>query len=1194
MMAFLGAGFFAGINAASTDMQLSCDTYLDEQNCFDLEVMSTLGLTQDDIDAILQVKGVSEAVGTYSENVMVGIYDGEEKVKLMSIPEDSTINQLHLLDGKMAENADECVAPQSLLEITGKEIGDQLEITETLEEDEESSFRYTSLTITGVIESPLFVFRSSGNNERSTGAVADYLYVPQSNIVEDYFTEIYLTVDGAAELDCFGDDYENLIEQEEVLVKAIADTREAARYDQLTGDANAEIDDAQAELDDKTAEAQQKIDDAQKELDDAQQEIDDGRRELDSSRAQAEREFADAQKKIDSAETQLAEGRRAFAAQEKEAKKQRAELVAKRTSVSEQLAELRQTRKETAETLDYLQEQRLELADGIAQYQAAISTYKAQLEQAQAVREQVGNVDLDELDAQIAQLRAGIAQIEEKKAEFETQLEQALAAREQLLETGMDTTELDAQINQLTAGLAQIEEQKAGYDAQLEQAVTVREQLDNIDLAELDEQIAQLTAGIAQAEEEKAGYDAQLEQLDAGIAQAQSGLTQLDSGIAQAESGLVQIADGIAQIDSGLASGKAQLASAQQQLDSAKRQLANAKNSAYAEMNEAARKLVDGQAEIDDGKIELATQKADFDKEIADAQKEIDEAREKVGDINLPTWYVLTRDGNSGISSFDQDSTNLKKIGFTFPLIFFLVAVLISLSSMTRMVEEQRGLIGTFQALGYSGGQIASKYLIYAATATISGSIVGELICMRTLPLIIWGIYESFYYVPVFFTPIDWYYGLIGLIACAGCIIGATAAACCKEVRRTPAHLMRPKAPDPGKRVLIERITPLWKRFNFSQKVTLRNLFRYKKRFFMTICGIAGCAALITTGYGLRDSIVALIPLQYDDVMHYDMIAVAGTDISEDEFADMAEELRAEPVVSDAIEIHAESIKIVTDGGKAQELELFVPSDADAFQGYISLLDTATDAELTLSGDAVMLTQQIAEILDVSVGDTISLRREDGTKADAVVGAIVHNYLSHYAFLSKDGYQSVFEKTADNNAFVVHTAEPSGADVDALTKKLNGDSRYTTVSATQAAKDSVNDRFGMLDQVVWILIVAAAALAIVVLYNLSNINISERIRELATIKVLGFYDVEVYQYNTRESIVLTLLGTLLGLAGGNWLTNFILKTMEMQGIVFEPTVAWKSYLLAGVLTIVFATVINCSTYFSLKKINMVEALKSVE
>ena len=555
---------------------------------------------------------------------------------------------------------------------------------------------------------------------------------------------------------------------------------------------------------------------------------------------------------------------------------------------------------------------------------------------------------------------------------------------------------------------------------------------------------------------------------------------------------------------------------------------------------------------------------------------------------------MLTRDGNNGISSFDQDSSNLKKLGFTFPLIFFLVAVLISLSSMTRMVEEQRGLIDTFQALGYSGGQIAAKYLIYAAVATISGSIIGELVLMRVIPQVIWGIYHSFYHVPHFTTPIDWFYGPIGLLACAGCIIGATAAACWKEVRQTPAQLMRPKAPNPGKRVLIERITPLWKRFNFSQKVTLRNLFRYKKRFFMTVCGIAGCAALITTGFGLRDSIVALIPLQYEDVMHYDMIAVAGTDVDEEAFADMAQELRQESVVRDALEIHAESIKIVTENGKTHELELFVPSDAEAFRNYISLLDTESEEELTLSGDDVILTQQIAEMLQVSVGDSISLRQEDGTRADAVVGAIVHNYLSHYAFLSKEGYEKLYGEAAGDNAFVLHMTQTTGEAVDAFTRQLNNDSRYTAVSDTQSAKDAVDDRFSLLDQVVGILIVAAAALAMVVLYNLSNINISERIRELATIKVLGFYDMEVYQYNTRESIILTLLGTLVGLGGGRWLTNFILKTMEMQGIVFEPTVAWKSYVIAGVITIVFATVINFMSYFALKKINMVEALKSVE
>ena len=743
----------------------------------------------------------------------------------------------------------------------------------------------------------------------------------------------------------------------------------------------------------------------------------------------------------------------------------------------------------------------------------------------------------------------------------------------------MDTTELDEQIEQLTEAIAQIEAEKAGYDAQLEQL--------DAGIQQAEEGIAQIDAGIQQAE-------AGIAQIDDGIKQAEDGIARIDDGISQAKNGLTQIADGIRQIDAGLASGKVEIQQAEAELSAAKRELATSKSKAYAEMDKAEQELDEGQKELEDGIEELAIQKADFDKQIADTQKEIDEAREKVGDINRPAWYVLTRDGNNGISSFDQDSSNLKKLGFTFPLIFFLVAVLISLSSMTRMVEEQRGLIGTFQALGYSGGQIAAKYLIYAAVATISGSIIGELVLMRVIPQVIWGIYHSFYHVPHFTTPIDWFYGPIGLLACAGCIIGATAAACWKEVRQTPAQLMRPKAPNPGKRVLIERITPLWRRFNFSQKVTLRNLFRYKKRFFMTVCGIAGCAALITTGFGLRDSIVALIPLQYEDVMHYDMIAVAGTDVDEEAFADMAQELRQESVVKDALEIHAESIKIVTENGKTHELELFVPSDAEAFRNYISLLDTESEEELTLSGDEVILTQQIAEMLQVSVGDSISLRQEDGTKADVVVGAIVHNYLSHYAFLSQEGYEKLYGEAAEGNAFVLHTTETTGEAVDAFTRQMNNDSRYAAVSATQAAKDAVDDRFSLLDQVVWILIVAAAALAMVVLYNLSNINISERIRELATIKVLGFYDMEVYQYNTRESIILTLLGTLVGLGGGRWLTNFILKTMEMQGIVFEPTVAWKSYVIAGVITIVFATVINFMSYFALKKINMVEALKSVE
>lgn len=1141
LMALLGAGFFAGINAASVDMQLSCDRYLDEQNCFDLEVMSTLGLTEDDVAAVLEVDGIADAVGIYSENVLVDIGDGDEKVKLLSIPDDSTINSLYLIDGEMAQKANECVVPQSLLDITGKQIGDTLTITETLDadEEEESSFRYTELTITGVIQSPLYIYASSGSNERSTGAVADFLYVPQSNITEDYYTEIYLTVDGAIDLNAFEDEYETLIDNTEVRVKEIADEREQARYDQLTGEANAEIDDAQAELDEQAAEGEQKLAEAQQEIDDAQRKIDDGRAQLNTSRVEAERQFAAAQDEIDSGEASLKQARRQYRTQEATAKKTRSELTEQRKSVKAQLEEAQQQRPEVEQTIAQLEQQRTPLADAVTQYQQAVDTLTTQLDEAQALRKQLE-------DAQTGQEQPG-------------QTEQPEQAQT---------------------------EDEADEPEQPDQEIPT--------IAELDAQIEQLTAALAQTKEEQAGYTEQLTQLDDGLTQAKAGLTQLDDGIAQAKAGLTQIDDGIAQIDSGLSSGKAQLEAAEQQLSSAKRQLASARAEAYAQMRDAERELDDGQAELDDGKEELIVQRADFDQQIADAQQEIEDARAKVGDINKPTWYVLTRDGNTGLSSFQQDSTNLKIIGVTFPLIFFVVAVLISLSSMTRMVEEQRGLIGTLQALGYSGGQIASKYLIYAATASISGAIIGELICFRILPTIVWNIYCSFYHIGTFYTPIDPFYGTIGLVVCAGCIIAATGAACWQSVRRTPAQLMRPKAPTPGKRILLERITPLWKRFNFSQKVTLRNLFRYKKRLLMTICGIAGCAALVTTGFGLRDSIVALVPLQFDNVMHYDVLAVTDTTLSQDEFDEVFDMLQDDSAVTGCMQVRAESVKIVTQDGATQELNLFVPQDTASFSSYISLLDTTTEEDLTLSGDGVMLTQQVAELLGVQAGDTISLRREDGTKADVTIRAVVHNYLSHYAFLSPEGYEAAYQEPADSNAFLLNTADASQTELDAFTTSLNRDDRFTSVSSTSAGKDAVNDNLSMLDQVMVILIGAAAALAIVVLYNLSNINISERIRELATIKVLGFYDIEVYQYNTRESIVLTLVGTIVGLFGGRWLTSFILKTMEMQGIVFEPTVALESYVISAVITIAFATIINFSTYFSLKKINMVEALKSVE
>lgn len=1136
LMAFLGAGFFAGIHAASRDMQISCDAYLDEQNCFDLEVLSTLGLTQDDVDAVLAVEGISAAAGVYSENVRVDIGDQDEKVKLLSIPEDSDINALVLCEGEMAQKENECVVPRSLLDFTGKNIGDILTITETREDGEKSSFVCTELTITGVIESPLYVYSDSGTNERSTGAVADYLFVPQCTIAEDYFTELYLTVNGALELQSFDSAYDALIDRAQLRVKAIAEERQQARYDQIAGDAQTEISDAQDELDDKTAQAQQEIANAQDKLTQAQEDLDSGWRELTQSRLEAQRKFAEAQEKIDAAEKQLEQAKQSYRVQAAAAKQTRAQLEKQRTQLQEQLSGLQQQRAETAQMLESLQQQRAETAQ-----------------------------TLEGLQNQRTQLAAALIQVQAALDACSVQLEAAEQTRAQQEAAGEDTTQIDEQIVELRTSQKEWEEAYSGYELQLNQ----------------------LDSGIAQTQEG-------LTQLDDGIAQAQDGLAQLDSGIAQIQDGLAQIDSAVKKIDSGLQSGQEQISSAEKQIVSAKQSLARSKTTVASQLEEARQELIAGQTEIDDGKTELAVQQADFDGQIADAQAELDKARDEVGDINLPTWYVLTREGNSGLSSFSQDSENLKRVGVTFPLIFFLVAVLISLSSMTRMVEEQRSLIGTLKALGYSRAQIERKYLVYAASASVSGAIVGELVGFQTLPRIVWGIYEVFYTLPAFYTPIDPVYGAVGLTACAGCIVAATGVACWGELRHTPAQLMRPKAPNPGKRVLLERVTPLWRRLNFSQKVTLRNLFRYKKRFLMTICGIAGCAALVTTGFGLRDSLRLLLPLQYDTVMHYDLIAVTDSNLTRGEFSTLTDELGQNRSVESCLSICAESIKIVAADGGTKELELFVPSDAQALEQYISLRSTQDEEQVTLSGDSVVLTEQIAGQLDLSVGDTVSLRREDGTKADVTVGAIVHNYLSHYAFLSKEGYEAAYGEVAEDNAFIINAVEMDDAQSDAFAAEFNRDDRFTAVSSTRAARAATDSRLSMLNQVVVVLIAAAAALAVVVLYNLSTINISERIRELATIKVLGFYDMEVYRYNTRETVLLTLIGTVLGLACGRWLTAFILLTMEMQGIVVVPVVEPLSYVLAAVLTILFASAVNFMTYFSLRKIDMVEALKSVE
>ena len=584
------------------------------------------------------------------------------------------------------------------------------------------------------------------------------------------------------------------------------------------------------------------------------------------------------------------------------------------------------------------------------------------------------------------------------------------------------------------------------------------------------------------------------------------------------------------------------------------------------------------------------------EQKITEAENELNskkqEADEKISYIKEPKWYILDRNSNAGYVSFIQDTKSIANIGKVFPIVFFIVATLISLTSMTRMVEEQRMQIGTLKALGYNQIQIMGKYIIYASLACIIGSIMGMCVGFVTLPAIIWNMYMMMYQMTCDISlDFNWKYGGIGLILISICIIGATIYSSLKELKSSPAQLMRPKAPKAGNRVLLERITIIWKHLNFSQKVTIRNIFRYKKRVLMTIIGILGCTSLIVTGFGLKDSIKAILPNQFENVFNYDMQINIKDEIEEQEREQFISKLQNKEEINKIVETYMTSAQAIN-GNVEEDVQIIIPKDS--FEGLINIRDAKTKENMELKDDKIYLTDKAAQLLNVKEGDVITLKDNNDIEYKVQISDVVENYVSHYMYMSKATYEKICGQKYETNVILTQNVDLTTEQEDKLATDIMNQEETSTLTRTSTIMQTLDDMFKSLDFVVLILIISAGLLAFVVLYNLANINISERIRELATIKVLGFYDNEVYNYIGKETMILTAIGILLGLIGGYCLNYFIMGTCEINILRFSKIIHPLSYIYAIVITAMFTIIVNIATYFSLKKINMIESLKSVE
>ena len=986
VMAFLGVGFFAGMRAASPDMVDTIDQYYKESQVYDIKILSTLGLTNDDIDALSEIDEIENTVGTYETEGKIEIDNKEIITKIMSVEK---LNKPILLQGNLPKTQNECVVEDSFLTANHKSIGDTIEVeAEKTKNDEGEEVEYLNkniLKIVGTVKSPLYISRDRGTSSLGSGKIDYYIYVPKENIkANEIYTNIYIKLKNSENYTTSSEKYEEYIAEVKEKIEAIKEEREKARHDKLVDIATRKVKEAEEKLNENKQNAQQQIEEAKQEIENGKNKIEKAEVKLNSSKKEADTKFKSAYNQIQMAKESIFQNETQLNQKEQEAGQQ-------------------------------------------------------------------------------------ITELEIKKQELQTQFD--------TIENNL--TQLETQYNQIK---------------------------DNPNISEEQKQM-------------------------------------LENKIQMLKQSKQTIKAGIEQINNGITTGKQEIENAKTQLQNAKNELTKkekqyeaTKTATYSSLENAKIEIEKSKTELEKGEKELEEKQEEFKDKIADAESKLIDSREKIANIENPTWYVLDRYSNTGYNSFIQDTESIENISKVFPIVFFMVALLISLTSMTRMVEEQRTQIGTLKALGYNKLQIASKYVIYAGLACVIGGVLGMSVGFVLLPQIIWTMYQMMYQmtdnIHISFNIII---GGMGLLLICVCIIGATIYAVLKELVQTPSTLMRPKAPKMGKRVLLEKIPFIWKRLSFSQKVTVRNIFRYKKRFL-------GCTALIVVGFGVRDSIRCIMPNQFEKVFNYDMQIGLKNGLEDEQKQKYIISLQEKTELEKVVETYMTS-NIAKNQENEEDVQIIVPKEPKDLDEVINLTDVKTGEKVQLEENAICLTDKVAELLNVKQGDTITLKDSKDKERQVKISNIVENYVYHYVYMSRITYENLYGENYNTNMLFTKNNNLSEEQETNLATEIMNQSEVASISRNSSIMNLLDDTMKSLNYVVIILIVSAGLLAFVVLYNLSNVNISERIRELATIKVLGFYDKEVYSYVTRETVILTAIGIVLGLIGGYFLNYFIIRNL---------------------------------------------------
>lgn len=997
-----------------------------------------------------------------------------------------------------------------------------------------------------------------------------------------------------------------------------------------------QLDTARSQLDDgwsqvnaakaQLADGQAQLDSAQKQVTSGLAELEENQKTLDENKAK----LADGKAQIEAGEQQLEAAKQTLTTKQSELDQSKAEIIAGQQQIESTRTQLNAQKQQITDGLSQVSAGEAQLQDGISALESAKAqltelqsqleivraSYNAALENPDASQEEIDILAaqvsaLEEQEAAVSQqIQASEAQIESQRQQLaatRSELESGLAAVEDgLSQLSQKESELNAGREQITAGQAEID---AGWIQIQEQENTLAASKAEIEAGEqeLEKGQKQLKAAKKKLNKAQKEIDSNAEtlaagqaELDANVAKLNDSEAQYASGLEQYNSGARQIAENEAKLTSGeqeIAENEAKLADGEKEIADNEKKLADGEKEITdneKKLQDAVKDLKKGEKDLADGKKEYEDTKKDAEDEIAENQQKLDDAKKELEDLEMPEWMVTDREELPEYTDYGDNADRLRNIGQVFPVIFFLVAALISLTTMTRMVEEQRTQIGTLKALGYKKSAIAAKYICYAFFATLLGSVLGMLIGEKIIPYIIITAYGIMYHNVANTISIDYQPGfaLIASTASVVCTVGATLFASGKELQETPASLMRPPAPKEGKRVLLERLTFIWKHLSFSWKSTIRNLFRYKKRLIMTVFGIAGSMGLMLVGFGIQDSISDIAAIQYRELQHYDGMVIEDSDATEEEHAELFEYMKENEQIAHCNRVQMTKIS-APKGSSSVSIYLFVPESLSEFARDVTLKNRITGETYELTDEGAAISEKTASLLGLKVGDMIPLKKGD-KEYKVRVAVITENYMSHYLYMTPRVYEQTFGEMPEYENIVFTMQEDCKDDLEMAGTRILANPGALSISYTSSLASQVDRMLSTLDAVILVLIVSAGMLAFVVLYNLNNINITERQRELATLKVLGFYDGEVSQYVLRENVILTVLGIMFGAVFGILIHRYVITTVEVDAVMFGRNIKPLSFLYSGILTSIFSIVVNGVMHFKLKTIDMVESLKSVE